>query len=453
MGITTRLTLLGTAAVLATAAVAVWVVRAAAPPGERGARYLAGHGAAPAGPQRSSPEARAARRAAAESAPLDGERLGRSIDAVVEEQMRSFDLPGAVVVVVHGGEVVHLRGYGYADLQAGRPFDSETSVFRTASVSKLFTATAVMQLVEQGRIDLDADVNSYLDFRLPDTFSEPITMRHLLTHTAGFDERLIGSSASRRRPEDVLTARQYLTAPDAAPRVRPPGQVISYSNYGMALAGYIVERLAGKPFARYVDEHIHAPLGMTRSTFVEPLPARLEADLVWAYRFQGGRHEALPITFQSDAPAGSQFSTGVDVARFMLAHLSGGELDGARVLGSDALRQLHAQAFTHHPALPGWTLGFTEYRLQGRRMIGHGGDLPGYHNQLTLAPEEGLGVFVHFNGMWPITLDDDPRSRVVEHVVAAFVPDRGDGETRAATAPGSSAAPAVPAAPAAGSAP
>jgi CubicO group peptidase (beta-lactamase class C family) len=365
--------------------------------------------------------------------------------------MKKHSLPGATVVVVHGGEVVHSRGYGYADVEAGRPFDAGTSVFRTASVSKLFTATAVMQLVEQGRIDLDADVNRYLDFRVPDTYPEPITMRHLLTHTAGFDERLLGSSASRRRPEAVLAARQYLTSPDAAPRVRPPGQVISYSNYGMALAGYIVERVAGKPFAQYVDDHIHAPLGMSRSTFAEPLPARLENDRVRAYRFHRGRHEALPITFESDGPAGSQFSTGADLARFMLANLNAGELDGARILGPDALRQLHAQAFTHHPGLPGWTLGFIEYRLHGSRMIGHGGDLPGYHNQLTLLPEEGLGVFVHFNGMWPVTLDDDPRSRVVDHIVTAFIPAAGsDGAGTAAVArdAGEFASPAAAPAPA-----
>jgi CubicO group peptidase (beta-lactamase class C family) len=446
MSISTRLVVAGAAGVLAAAAaVGVWLVRGGSVADDPGLRMVGGHGSS-LGPHPASTAVLPSASSAGEAASSDRASLERIIDALVEEQVRSFELPGAVVVVVHGGEVVHSRGYGYADLEAGRSFDAATSVFRTASVSKLFTATAVMQLVEQGRIDLDADVNTYLDFRLPDSYAEPITMRHLLTHTAGFDERLLGSSASRRRPEDVLTPRQYLTSPDAARRVRPPGRVISYSNYGMALAGYIVERVSSKPFAQYVDDHIHAPLGMTRSSFVEPLPARLEGDRVRAYRFHGGRHEALPITFESDGPAGSQFSTGADVARFMLANLNGGELDGVRILGVDALRQLHAQAFTHHPALPGWTLGFTEYRLHGRRMIGHGGDLPGYHNQLTLVPEEDLGVFVHFNGMWPVTLDNDPRSRVVEHIVATFVSSGGAGETRAATTPESSAEPAASAA-------
>jgi CubicO group peptidase (beta-lactamase class C family) len=421
MGISKRFALVGVATVVAAAA-AVLFARSTAAPANRSSELAAARGSSPLALPSAALEVLSASGPAAAAPVLDRAELGRSIDAAVEEQMRKFDLPGAVVVVVQGGEVVHLRGYGYSDVEAGRRFDAEASVFRTASVSKLFTATAVMQLVEQGRIDLDADVNRYLDFRVPDSYPEPITMRHLLTHTAGFDERLLGSFASRRRPEEVLTNRQFLTSPDAAPRVRPPGQVISYSNYGMALAGYVVERLSGKTFEQYVDDHIHTPLGMTRSTFADPPPTRLTPDRVRAYVFHGGRHEALPITYENAGPAGSQFSTGADIARFMLANLNGGELEGVRVLGSEAVRQLHAQAFTHHASLPGWTLGFTEYHHRGRRMIGHSGDLPGYHNQLTLAPDEGLGVFVHFNGVWPITVDEDPRTRIVEHVIDSALP-------------------------------
>jgi CubicO group peptidase (beta-lactamase class C family) len=419
MGISNRLALVGLATVAAGAT--VFFVRSISAPADRGGPLVAGRGSSLPGSPSASLEVRTVAPGAV-AAPLGRAELGRSIDALVEEQMRKFDLPGAVAVVVHGGEVVHSRGYGYADIEAGQLFDPETSVFRTASVAKLFTATAVMQLIEQGLIDLDADVNRYLDFRVPDTYPEPVTLRHLLTHTAGFDERLLGSFASKRRPEEVLTNRQFLTSPDAAPRVRPPGRVISYSNHGMALAGYIVERVSGKPFEQYVDDHIHAPLGMARSTFYDPLPARFQDDRVRAYRFRRGRYEALPITFENAGPAGSQFSTGADIARFMLANLNGGELDDVRILGPAALRQLHAQAFTHHPALPGWTLGFMEYRRHGRRMIGHSGDLPGYHNQLTLVPDEGLGVFVHFNGVWPVTLDEDPRNHIVEHVVDSALP-------------------------------
>jgi CubicO group peptidase (beta-lactamase class C family) len=428
MRICHRFAIIGVASLVGAAA-ATWIVRSASASSTTGAASTAGRGPSRQIVLSAPPEQPTEAAPVAAPRPPAREILNRSLDAFVEEQMRKFDLPGAAVVVVHGGEVVHIRGYGHADAETGRRFDPELSVFRTASVSKLFTATAVMQLVEQGRIDLDADVERYLDFRLPATYPQPITMRHLLTHTAGFDERLIGSAASQPRKDAALTPRQFLTSRDAAPRVRPPGQVISYSNYGMALAGYVVERVSGTPFARYVDEHIHAPLGMRRSTFAEPLPAALEDGRVQAHLFAKGRHQVLPTTFQSDAPAGSQFSTGADLARFMLANLQGGELDGSRVLGIDALRQMHAQSFTHHPALPGWTLGFSEYHHRGHRMIGHGGDLPGYHNQLTLAPDEGLGVFVHFNGMWPITIDDDPRARVVEHVVAALLPPIAGGES------------------------
>ncbi len=355
------------------------------------------------------------------SGTMDTAALGRQIDSVVEAQLEAFSLPGAAVAVVHRGEVLHSRGYGLADIEAGRLFDSRT-VFRTASVSKLLTAIAVMQLVEQGLIDLDEDVREYLDIPVPDNFPAPVTMLHLLTHTAGFDDRMLGSSASKRRPADTIPLREFLTSRDAAPRVRPPGKVISYSNHGMAMAGYVVERLSGKSFENYIDEQIHGPLGMTRSTFLDPPPAHLAEDRVMAYIRQSGGHEALPITHENGAPAGSQFSTADDMARFMLANLGDGSLDGARIMEPGTLRRLHATAFTHHPLLPGWTHGFMEYHWNGRRLVGHGGDLPGYHNQLSLLPEEELGVFVHYNGTWDVNLDDDPRMRVVEAVLTALVP-------------------------------
>jgi CubicO group peptidase (beta-lactamase class C family) len=358
---------------------------------------------------------------------LDRAALARYIDGVVEAQLRLFDLPGAAVVVVHRGEVVHSRGYGYADIESRRRFDSRT-VFRTASVSKLFTATAVMQLVERGLIDLDEDVSTYVDIAVPTTYPAPVTMRHLLTHTGGFDDRMLGTSASKHRPEDVIRVRDFLTSHDAAPRVRPPGMLISYSNHGMALAGYVVERLSGKSFEDYVDDHIHRPLGMVRSTFYDPLPDELAPDRARAYLYRRGRHEAFPITFENGGPAGSQFSTADDIARFMLANLGDGSLDGVRVLKPGTLRQLHATAFTHHPLLPGWTLGFMEYHWHGYRLVGHGGDIPGYHNQLSLLPDAQLGVLVHYNGVWAVDLDDDPRMRVVEAVLAALGPtDEGTG--------------------------
>jgi CubicO group peptidase (beta-lactamase class C family) len=358
---------------------------------------------------------------------------GASLDELVMQQLSRFNLPGAAVIVVHGGRVVHTRGYGHAEIETGRALDAERSVFRTASVSKLFTATAVMQLVEQGLLDLDTDVNDYLDFQVPSTYPEPVTLRNLLTHTAGFDERLLGSSASRRRPERMLTLREGLTARDAAPRVRPPGELISYSNHGIALAGYIVERVSNVPFVRYVDEHIHSPLGMARSTFAEPLSESLERDRVRGYMFYRGRYELLPIFYENGAPAGSHFSTLPDIARFMLVHLNEGELDGARILGAETVRQMHAQAFTHHPQLPGWTLGFSENQIDGWRTIGHGGDLLGAHSQLTLVPEAGLGVFVHYNGDWAVRVDDDPRMHVVEHVVRTFLPERTEPSPAAVT--------------------
>jgi CubicO group peptidase (beta-lactamase class C family) len=368
---------------------------------------------------------------------MDHTALSSYIDDVVEAQLRDFRLPGAAVVVVHRGHVLHSRGYGHADVEAGRRFDART-LFRTASVSKLFTATAVMQLVEQGLVDLDEDVSAYLDIPVPTTYPAPVTLRHLLTHTAGFDDRMLGTSASRVRATDVIPLRDFLTSRDAAPRVRPPGQLISYSNHGAALAGYVVERVSGMAYEDYIDQYIHRPLGMTRSTFRDPPPEDLGPDRARAYLYRRGRYEALPISYENAAPAGSQYSTADDIARFVLANLGDGALAGARILDPGALRELHGTAFTHHPLLPGWSLGFTEYHWNGYRLVGHGGDLPGYHNQLTLLPEHELGVFVHYNGIWPVDLDDDPRMRVVEAVLSALIPG-DDGAARFPAPTGESA--------------
>jgi CubicO group peptidase (beta-lactamase class C family) len=355
-----------------------------------------------------------------ERASLDAREVARFFDEAVRAQMDAQPLPGAIVVVVHRGRVLFQKGYGYADFAAGRPMDPEVSVLRAASVSKLFTATAVMQLVEQGKLRLDADVNEYLDFPVPATYPEPITLAHLLTHTAGFDERMLDAAAVQR-PEELGTLRDDVTR-RPPPRVRPPGQVISYSNYGSGLAGYVVERVSGLPFEGYVEENIFGPLGMLRSTFQDPPPARLEPHRVRGHQHDGEAFQVMPVTYEHTAPAGSLFTTGSDMGLFMLANLAQGELDGTRILGPGTASLMHAGAFRHHPRLPGWTLGFNEDLQNGRRLIGHGGDLDGAHSLLLLVPQEELGIFLHHNGEPPMTLSNEARTLMVEAFFDRFLP-------------------------------
>ena len=246
---------------------------------------------------------------------------------------REGDIAGAVVVVVRDGQVVTERGFGYADVERARRSIPQRTLFRPGSVSKLFTWTAVMQQVEQGKIDLDADVNRYLDFKIPAYEGKPVTMRQIMTHTAGFEEQLKDSDRARPAevpPYDVLLKRWV------PKRIFAPGTTPAYSNYATSLAGYIVERVSGEPFDDYVERHIFAPLGMRNSTFRQPLPAQLRPMMATGYQQASG--EPVPFEIVGPAPAGSLSSTGADMARFMIAHLNGGELDGQRILQAETAR-------------------------------------------------------------------------------------------------------------------
>ena len=191
------------------------------------------------------------------------------LDGFMHMQLERENIAGAVVLVVKDGKVLFSRGYGYGDVDKKTPVSPSSTLFRPGSISKLFTWTAVMQLVEQNKVELDRDINSYLDFKIPATYPQPITLRHLMTHTAGFEEQIKDLINSEGAP--ISTLREHLIA-HMPQRVYPPGTIPAYSNYGASLAGYIVERVSGKPFNQYVSENIFTPLAMARSTFAQPLP-------------------------------------------------------------------------------------------------------------------------------------------------------------------------------------
>ena len=325
------------------------------------------------------------------------DRLGVAADGVLGKAVAEGDVPGAVLLAVKDGQVVFLRGYGLANLETKRPVDAGRTLFYVASLTKIFTATAVMQMVEQGKLDLQADVNHYLKtLQVDDTFPEPVTLAHLLTHTAGFDDRSIGyaaRTADKAQPLGVYLARAL------PPRVRPPGQVTAYSNHGYGLAGYLVEVVSGKPYADYLEESIFRPLGMSRATARIPLPPHLAGDLAtgYEYDFRTGRLEPRPLDFRNVPPAGSVSATASDMSRFLVAHLQDGRLAQTRILRAETARQMHARQFTHHPRLPGMTFGFFEGEYRGARILQHPGAAPGYSALAVLVPEHGLGVFVATN--------------------------------------------------------
>lgn len=328
----------------------------------------------------------------------DREELETFMSGLVNGQLEEQKIPGAALSLVKDGEVILLRGYGEADLEVGQPVDGEQSLFRIGSVAKLITWTAVMQLVEKGQVDLDRDVNAYLDFEIPDRLlgrsgadPAPITMRHLLTHTPGFED--VGEGLFVLSEDAVNPLGEHLQQYMPA-RVYPAGEVMAYSNYGSALAGYIVELVSGQPFAAYVEENIFEPLGMDDSTFRQPLPADLSARLVRAYKYADGTYHEGGFEYIPMYPAGSMSSTAADMARFMLAHLQ----EGHKLLEQETVREMHRQQFTHHPGLPGITFGFIEEERNGEKLLVHNGATMLYFSFLYLMPEHNLGLFVSYSG-------------------------------------------------------
>jgi CubicO group peptidase (beta-lactamase class C family) len=333
--------------------------------------------------------------------PTDPAELETFLDGLMTRQMADYGIPGAAVAVVKDGEAWLAKGYGLADSENGVPVDPERSVFLIGSVGKLFTWTAVMQLVEQGKLDLDADINTYLDFRIPDTYPQPITLKHLLTHTAGFEDlyfEYLTLDAADQLPEGEWMA-SHIPA-----RVRPPGHSAAYSNYGTQLAGYIVARVSGMPYEQYIQEYIYDPLGMSHSTAQSPVPPALLPDKAVGYMVVDDVLQPAPEFLGQPAmlPAGSHASSVADMARFMIAHLRDGhvadETSGQPVILSAAtVEQMHSTLYTPDPRLQGTAYGLFDLSDNGWYTLGHDGDTLGFKAMILLMPDQHLGIFVAYN--------------------------------------------------------
>lgn len=309
------------------------------------------------------------------------------LDGFLPGALARGDIAGAVVVVVKDGQVLTQRGYGYADSAARQRVDPATTLFRVGSTSKLFTWTAVMQLVEKGKIDLDVDVNRYLDFKIPPYLDQPITMRNIMTHTSGFEEAVKGGITFSGRVDPLGDVVKRML-PN---RVFAPGMTPAYSNYATALAGYIVERVSGVPFDTYIEREIFLPLGMTHSTFRQPLPKSLAPFMATGY--PKASMDPEPFELISVPPAGSLSMSGADAAKFMIAHLN----LGAGLLNPATAQLMHTPAYNSIQALNRMALGFYEQRVNGLSAIAHGGDLINFHGYLWLFPEKNVGLLVAMN--------------------------------------------------------
>ncbi|WP_256760454.1 serine hydrolase [Cohnella sp. WQ 127256] len=333
--------------------------------------------------------------------------------------------PGAVIIAVNSEGVLFSQGYGYADKEHKLKANPDSTEYRVGSISKLFTSSAIMQLVEQGEIRLDEDINKYLPFRIPNRKDHPIELAHLLTHTAGFDETVqIGNENWPPSPDADLGDFKNIYIP---PILRDPGSVKSYSNFGMSLAGYIVQRQSGVPFTQYIDEHILHPLQMDNSSF-QPKP-EIISHLAVPYGAAGQPIQEWNLK-PAYIPAGGLFATASDMGKFMMSFLQEGKTVGDRILNADTKAEMMSLQSSFNPLLGGMGYGFfIKEGSDGAQIIWHGGDLPGWHSILWLIPEMKTGVFVAVNG------DGDPGlptelmrlflNRFMPWTVAATAPDSG----------------------------
>jgi CubicO group peptidase (beta-lactamase class C family) len=324
---------------------------------------------------------------------LTAEDLDAFLGGLVSQQLQREDVAGAVVVVVKDGKVLFEHGYGYADVEKRTPVSPENTLFRPASISKLFLWTAVLQLREQGKLDLDRDVNEYLDFRIPPKFGRPITLRNIMTHRTGFQESVKDLYTSDPGSLESLGTYVKSHVPD---RIYPPGDVPAYSNYAACLAGYIVERVSGQRFEEYVEDHIFKPLGMSHTTFRQPLPEGLKSLMSKGYKVAS--KPAIPFE-PNEGPQGGLTASGADMAPFMIAQLQEGQYNGARILKPETVALMQARQLAINPALDWMCLGFYEEDANGLRILSHAGGSLVFFSDLHLIPEKGLGFFVSYNSL------------------------------------------------------
>jgi len=314
------------------------------------------------------------------------------LDGFMPQQIEKADIAGAVIAVVKDGKVIFEKGYGYSDAEKKTPVSPQDTLFRPGSISKTFTWTAVMQQVEQGKLSLDADVNQYLDYKIPQTFGKPTTLRDIMTHRSGLEETIKDLFVADQK--DLTPITQYL--PSHLPvQIFAPGTVPAYSNYATTVAAYVVQRVSGQDFYDYVDEHFFKPLNMTRATFRQPLPESLKPFMSNGYDLGSGK----PKHFEwvEVAPAGSLSASAESMAHWMIMHLQNGKYGGVQILKPETAIQMHARQEGWPAGMNAMALGFYEQNMNGHRIIAHGGDTEAFHSNMLLLLDANVGLFVSYN--------------------------------------------------------
>ena len=348
---------------------------------------------------------------------LTASDVGAWLDGYFPGTLQQGKIAGAQVVIVKDGKILFKKGYGYADVAAKTPMDPDRTLMRIGSTSKLLTWTAVMQQVEAGKIDLGADVNRYLDFEIITKTARPVTMDDLMTHRGGFEEGL--KNVLDTDPKRFKSTERFLKE-NGRPALFPVGAMPAYSNYGAALAGYIVERVSGEPFESYIERHILTPLQMQHTTFVQPLPAALVPLMSKGYRQDD--QPPVPYELVATAPAGSVAATGADMANFMIANLQDGRFGEGQILKPETSRLMHTPEVAPRPGFDTLAHGFFYGPRNGHLVLGHGGDTIVFHTDMNLVPDQNLGIFVSFNSRGEKDAVYGARSRLFDLFMDRYFP-------------------------------
>ena len=329
------------------------------------------------------------------NSPNDPKELEVFLDAYLAEQMKTHHIPGVVITFVKDDEVFFSKGYGYADIEEQTLFDPEQTLLTTASLGKAFTAVGILQLNEQGVIDMQEDVRPYLtEFKLKTRFEQPLTFANLLTHTDGFEARMIGVAAQTQ--DDLLPLGQLIQTYTPT-QIYSPGQYMTYGDFAANLSGYLTQEISGMSFEQYMEENILIPLGMTSSTFDQNLSDEMMARLAVGYEYQDGHQEPVPFFYIRYAPAGGLRTTASDMNHFMLALLNNGTYDAAQILNEKTVEMMFTQQFAPDPKMAGITYGLFEHFENGQRVLLRDGDGVGTRSRMVLFTEQDMGFFISYN--------------------------------------------------------
>ena len=320
--------------------------------------------------------------------------LSAWIDSSFTKDLDKYNIAGATIIVMQGDSVLHMNGYGMANVQSNTPVNANTSIFGIASISKTFVGTAVMQLYEKGMLYLDRDVNNYLtSFQLEYKFNDSVTIRNLLTHTAGFDYNIIGMSVPSK--SDIIPLTQYLQT-QLPPQIRPSGKVITYSNQGYALLGLIVEEVSGLPFCDYVRQNILNPLEMNASSYKRE--TKFEENCATSYELKGEQFTPFKPDFILGYPAGGLGATASDMGNYISMFLNNGSFKGRQILDSTSVdKMFYFPVKQYEMAKYGWLLGLYEFQSHKIKYYGHDGSWQGFQSRLALFPDRNIGFFIDVN--------------------------------------------------------